>query len=176
MVLKTRIIIALVAFVCVGSTTASWAQNSAVTRATMLGLPGVSIYVDSLSSEMVEKGMTRSVFKMKILLRLQEAGIPVLNLEVDEPVPGSPTLLLSITTLFDDVIDQCTYNIRLELTQTVRLERDPFFIVENVPTWSVGGIGVYASGWRDAMVEDVLGFTDQFVNAFVEANPIIERE
>ncbi len=125
---------------------------------------------------MVEKGMTQSVFKVKIILRLQEAGIPILNPEFEGPVPGSPTLLLSITTLFDDVIDQCTYSIRLELTQRVRLDRNPFFIVENVPTWSVGGVGVYAGGWRDAMVDDVLGFTDEFVNAFVEANPIIKRE
>ncbi|UCG51296.1 MAG: hypothetical protein JSW58_14040 [Candidatus Latescibacterota bacterium] len=153
----------------------SGGQNTEVTRATMVGLPGVTIYVDSLSQALVERGMTEDVFKVKVELRLLEAGVKILNPAIDEPAPGNPTLYLDITTVFDEAVEQCLYGIRLELTQTVRLERNPGLAVFNVPTWSVGGVGIYSGEWRDAMVEDVLNFTDEFIDAFVTVNPVVEE-
>ena len=173
---EIRLIAALWVILCVGLTGTSRGQNSVVTRATMLGLPGVAIVVDSLSTEMLEKGMIPEVFRIKIVLKLMEAGIPILDPEAEQPVPGNPVLLLGITTVFDDAAGQCMYGICLELTQTVHLARNPFLVADNVPTWSVEGIGISGARWRDALIDDVLGFTEEFVDAFTEANPIIEQE
>ena len=158
--------------------TPSFAQNNAPSCSTMVGVPGVAIYVDSLSVEMIEKGMTEGVFAVEIERLFLEAGVPVLRPDVNEEdreVPGNPVLYVGITTVFQLGGAQCLYGIRVEFTQTVRLERNPEHIVEHVPTWGVGGMGVYASGWRDAILEDVQEFTRQFIAAYAKANPIVEK-
>jgi hypothetical protein len=152
------------------------AQNSEVSRATLVGLPGVSVYVDSLAQHLVDRGMTEDVFRVEVERRLIESGLKVLIPAVDGAVPGNPVLYLGITTVFEEGIERCQYGIRLELTQTVRLERNPGHAVFHVPTWSVGGIGIYQTGWRDALIDDVLGFTEQFIVAFYEANPFLKPE
>jgi hypothetical protein len=145
----------------------------------MVGIPGVAIYVDSLSVEMIDKGMTETVFAVEIERILLESGIPVLHPEVkekDQNVPGNPVLYVGITTVFQLGDTQCLYGIRVEFTQTVRLERNPGYVVEHVPTWSVGGIGVYAAGWREAILDDVGEFTRQFADAFAKVNPVVQIE
>jgi len=32
-------------------------------------------------------------------------------------------------------------------------------------------VGVYAKGWRQAMLDDVVTYTDEFIDAFLAANP-----
>ena len=145
-------------------------------RIRLVGLPGVSIYVDSLAQHLVDRGMTEDVFRVEVERRLKESGLRILIPAVDGAVPGNPVLYLDITTVFEEGIERCQYAIRLELTQTVRLERNPGFAVFNVPTWSVGGIGVYQVGWRDAVIDDVLGFVEQFIEAFYDVNPLLKPE
>jgi hypothetical protein len=152
------------------------AQNSDVSRATLVGVPGVTVYVDSLAQHLVVRGMTEDVFRVEVERRLMESGIKLLNPAIDGAVPGNPVLYVDITSVFDEAIQQVHYSIRVELTQTARLERNPGFAVFNVPTWSVGGIGFYGTGWRDAMINDVLGFTEQFIGAFFEANHLLRPE
>jgi len=152
------------------------AQNSEVSRATLVGLSGVSVYVDSLAQHLVDRGMTEDVFRVEVERRLKESGVVVLIPAVDGAVPGNPVLYVGITTVFEEGIERCQYGIRLELTQTARLERNPGHAVFHVPTWSVGGIGIYQTGWRDALLDDVLGFTEQFIEAFYKANPLLKPE
>ena len=150
----------------------SHGQNSASSRATLTDLPGVTIYVEPMAKQMEEKGMTDFVVGVEVERRLKEAGVTILDPEQDEPpVVGSPTLYLTVTAVFDDLVEQCAYSIRLEVTQTIHLERDPHATVEHVPTWSVGGIGVYAKGWREAIIDDVVGYTEEFIEAYFTANP-----
>ncbi|MEJ2719529.1 MAG: hypothetical protein P8181_00115 [bacterium] len=151
-------------------------QNSEVSRATLVGLPGVMVYVDSLAQHLVDRGMTEDVFRVEIERCLRENGVKLLNPAVDGEVPGNPILYVGITSIFQEGLERVHYGIRVELTQTVRLERNPGLAVFNVPTWSVGGIGFYGVGWRDAMISDVVGFTQQFIDAFYTANPLLRPE
>jgi len=82
---------------------------------------------------------------------------------------------VGITTAFQLGGSQCLYMIRVEFTQTVRLDRNPEHVVGHVPTWGVGGVGVYAAGWREAILEDVKEFTRQFIDAYVKANPVVQK-
>lgn len=152
-------------------TGSSFGQNSAHTRSSLAGLGGVMIRVEPTAEELADKGMTDFVFAVEIERRLKEAGIAVINPEASEPEPGRPTLYLEVTALIDDYVDQVSYAIRLELTQAVRLDRDLDSKEFHVATWSVGGMGVYAKGWRQAMIDDVLGYTDEFIDAYFKANP-----
>ena len=173
-----RVLFGLFLVLSVVLTTPSFAQNTAPSCSTMVGVPGVAIYVDSLSVEMIEKGMPEGVFVAHIEKLLVEAGVPILHPDVkdeDREVPGNPVLYVGITTVFQLGRMECLYGIRVEFTQTVRLERNREHIVEHVPTWGVGGMGVYAAGWRDAILDDVGEFTRQFIDAYAKANPVVEK-
>jgi hypothetical protein len=135
----------------------------------------VVVYVDTLPADMPQKGITRDVIKLNVERRLREAGISVLIPPLKEPLPGTPVLYLGLTTIFDEVERGCVCSIRLELTQTVRLDRNPDFVVFGMPTWSVGGVAVYHKKWREAMIQDVLAFTDEFIDAYYTANPVVGR-
>lgn len=148
-------------------------QNSAETRATLADLPGVAIHVARLAVDIESLGITSGVLRVEVERRLKASGLTVLHPDVQEPVPGDPTLYLDVTAVIEDPPDQISYAIRLELTQTVRLDRDASFQIFHVATWSVGGVAVYAKGWRRAIIEDVVGYTDEFVSAYFAANPTL---
>ena len=166
-----RTVLILFVFVTAVPISPAHGQNSAETRATLANLPGVAIHVTRLAVEIESLGITSGVFRVEVERRLKAAGLTILHPDVQEPAPGDPTLHLDVTAVVDDPPDQISYAIRLELTQTVRLDRDPSFQVFHVVTWSVGGVAVYAKGWRRAIIEDVLGYTDEFVAAYSAANP-----
>jgi hypothetical protein len=153
----------------------TYGQNSPGTRASLADIPGVSIHVEPVTKEMEEKGMTDFVFSVEIERHLKDAGVTVLNPEFDDPVPGSPVLAVAVTTVIDEYIEHCAYAIRLELTQTIQLERNPESIIEHVPTWSVGGVGVHGKGWREAIIDEVGGYTDEFIDAYFAANPALNK-
>lgn len=138
---------------------------------TLAGIPAVSVWVDSLAPIVADKGITAGVLGAAVVAQLKSAGIDVLNLDATQPVPGAPTLYLVVVTLMDEGVDQVVYSIRLSLAQAVRLDRDPDVLVPLAPTWSVSGVGVAMSGWRDAMIADVVNYTDQFIDAYFAANP-----
>jgi hypothetical protein len=146
------------------------ADNSTGAVNSLAGLPGVAIFVEPVAKDLEETGMAAFVFRVEIERRLKEAGVRVLNLEYDDPIEGDPTLYLAVTAVVDEYVEHCAYSIRLELTQTVRLERNPEVTVTGVPTWSTGGVGVYGKGWRQTMIDDVGGYVDQFTDTFAATN------
>lgn len=146
-------------------------QNTAETRNTLVGLDGVYIYVEPLAPEVVEKGVTDVVLGAEVERCLRQAEIPVLYPTDDgQQTPGTPTLYLQVTALVGEHVDECVYAIRLELIQQVRLERDEDAPAFPIATWSVGGVGAGARKWRQAIIDDVLAFTDRFVESYVAAN------
>jgi len=153
----------------------SLGQNSAESRATLSGIRGVVVYIDTLSADMPLMGITRDVLKLKVERRLRDAGVTVLEVPLKERVAGDPLLMLGVTTVFDDRDRKCICSLRLEFTQTVRLDRNPGYVVFGVPTWSVGRVGLYTNRWREEMIEDVNSLTDEFIDAYYRANPVAGR-
>jgi hypothetical protein len=147
------------------------ADDSAGAVISLADLPGVAIVVEPVAKDLEDAGMTGFVFSVEIERRLKEAGVRVLNPEYDDPVEGNPTLYLVVTAVVDEYVEYCAYSIRLELTQTVRLERNPDVTVVGAPTWSTGGVGVHGKGWRQVLHDDVGAYTDRFIGAFAAANP-----
>ena len=148
-------------------------QNSENSRLSLQGLSSVVVYVDSLTTEMEEEGVTQFMLHSHIVRRLKDAGMEVLNTNAGVEIPETaPMLYVNVTATIDKHVDFVAYGIRVELTQGVRLERDPETAVFYVPTWSTGGVGVLTKRWQEALLEDVLEYTDEFVEALVEANPV----
>lgn len=147
-------------------------KNTADTATTLTGLDGVYIFVEPLAPEAEERGITDVVLGAEVELRLREAGIPVLYPTPDgRQALGTPTLYLQVTALVGEHIDECVYAIRLELTQDVRLAHAEDAPAFPAATWGIGGVGTAGREWRQALIDDVIGFTDQFVESYVAVNP-----
>lgn len=138
---------------------------------TFEGLRGVMIDVEPPAPDLEEKGITAFVISTAVEKRLKESGVPVFPSDNPRLAPGFPALYVQVVTMYDEVSKQCTWSIRVELNQFVRMERDPETVAVAASTWGVGGIGSEAKNWRQALLDDVLNYVDQFVEAFAEANP-----
>jgi len=137
----------------------------------MAGLRGVIVQVERLAPEVEEKGITPFVLTTQIEGRLKESGIPVLDSGSAGIAPGYPTLYVEVNAMLDEYSDRCSWSVRVDFMQFVRMERDPDTNAIMASTWSVGGVGFVTKEWRKAIVDDVLYYTDQFVAAFGAANP-----
>jgi hypothetical protein len=146
-------------------------QNSPEYRGALAGIRGLVLYVDTLSTEMPQKGITRDVLRLKLGKQLRDAGIPVVEAPLRDRIPGDPVLVLAVTAIFDERNRRCVCSLRMDLTQTVRLDRNPGYVVFGVPTWSIGRLGLYTKHWREEMIEDVYSLADEFIDAYYGANP-----
>ncbi len=135
----------------------------------------MTVYVDSLAPDMPQRGITRGTLTTKLEARLREARIRVIRPAAGETAPGDPLLYLGVTSIFDSMDGGCVCAIRLEVAQTVRLFRNPGYVVFRVPTWSIGGVGIYTKRWREELIDDVLAYTDDFIDAYYRANPVAEQ-
>ena len=138
---------------------------------TFEGLGGVMIDVEPPDSSMQDAGITAFVISAAVEKRLKESGVPVFPPGDPRLAPGFPALYVQISALYDDFSKQCTWAIRVELNQFVRMERNPDTIAVAASTWSVGGLGYQTKEWRQALLDDVLNYVDEFVAEFAAANP-----
>lgn len=84
-------------------------------------------------------------------------------------MPSGPTLYLHVGTLRSGGV--YAYSTLLELKQRVQLLTDPT-ITAWVPTWrATSHIGIVGSGDLSSVREMVRDMVDQFINAYLAANP-----
>jgi len=147
------------------------AKNDARPWPSLQGLTGVRVAVDSLAPELVEHGITEDVVFAEVLLQLRQADIPILPDNAKKPAPGDPLLRVVVVAAVHPTFDQCSFSVRLDLEQTVVLDRQAKGPALRAVTWSLGGIGEGASKWRQILREEVAYYTSRFVEAYLEANP-----
>lgn len=145
-------------------------QNTEESRATLSGIGAVSLYIDSLSVELVDAGITPYVINADLVRILKEQGIAVVD-ENTPAEPGSPTLYIEVVAALQDSPEIVAFSIRLELMQAVLLERSPDLESRLVSTWSTGGLVLYGKGWREALLADVVIYAEEFAEAYWESNP-----
>lgn len=147
------------------------ATNDAIPWPSMQGLAGVRVSIDSLAPDLVDRGITEDVLFSEVQLQLRQAGIPILADDARKPASGDPLLRVTVIASVNPTFDQCSFSIRLELEQTVLLQRQPKGVPLRAVTWGLGGIGEGASKWRQVLREELSYYTARFVEAYVGANP-----
>jgi hypothetical protein len=135
------------------------------------GLRGVMIHVEPPAEELEAVGITAFLISTAVEKHLKEAGVPVFPAGDPEMAPGFPAIYVQVIAVFDEFSKECRWAIRVELNQFVRLERNPDTLAVAASTWSVGGLGYQTKDWRQGLINDVLTYTDQFIEAFAAANP-----
>lgn len=166
--MKARIIFSLL--LCIMPFSLTLGQNSEYSRSTLADIESVTIFVEPLSEALEAKGMTHEVLAAHVERSLRQAGIPVVAAD-DPSAASTPVLYVGVTAILDEAPVRCSYSVRVELMQPVRVERLPHIEPAIMSTWSVGGLGVGMTGWRQVLIDDVVAYTEQFIAAYREINP-----
>ena len=140
-------------------------------RESLVGLEGVYVLVEEMSSREEQAGLARSTLQTDVEVKLRQTGIRVLTETEGLVAPGSPFLHLHVKTvglgeerLFYGIV------IRLQLVQAVVLARNRT-IGLHAPTWESSGVGVTGAKLLYRMRENVRDQVDEFINAYLAANP-----
>ena len=166
----TRLAFALASVVALLSFAPAAGQNSEETPSTLTGIEGVAIFVDSVSTELFDGGIRSDNLAAEVERVLREEGIAVLK-EHSDPVPGSPTLYVEVVAVMQEAPEMVAFSVRMELMQTVLLERAPEEESRLLTTWGTGGTGLYGREWRTALIDDVVVYAQEFAAAYWAANP-----
>jgi hypothetical protein len=140
-------------------------------RKTLAGLTEVGVIVEQIDPAMEKAGLKRFLLQTDVELRLRQAGIRVLT-TAELEAPGSAFLLLSVggtaSRQLPKVFALC---IRLALAQGVMLIRRPS-VTSVGSTWYMDAQAVSVdTDYVPAVRESVRDMVDQFINAYLAANP-----
>ena len=158
-------------------------------RATLKGLPGVEVIVESPHEDQRRAGFDERAFQTDVELKLRRDGIKVLSREQRLATPGKPYLYVNINSLHKKPGSMAAYKIDLRLYQLVRLDRkvdveaicDGNAIIRGyrcidaravgthiAATWSKGVVGYGDLSYTRDHVKDLV---DEFINAWLSVNP-----
>jgi hypothetical protein len=138
-------------------------------RASLQGLPGVYVLIESLKPEAERDGLTKAHLRTEMELRLRKAGIRVLTREEWFATPGSPCLYVNVNLLKDSFYHVYSYNILVELNQDAYLARDSSH--SWATTWKKGGLGSVSIADLRRVRDNVGDEVDAFINDYLSVNP-----
>lgn len=139
-------------------------------RATLQGLTGVHVLVESLKAEVERQGLTKAQIQTDVELRLRKAGIRVLSEKERAETPGGPVLYVHVIVLKQQNISLYAYSTHVALGQLVLLARDPT-ISSLAETWNTGSVGTVGASHLRAIRGGVADDVDKFINAYLAENP-----
>lgn len=139
------------------------ADDHALTRATLKGVPAVQVLVEEIEPDAEKDGLTRDQVLTDVGMRLRKAGITV--------VPSAKEYLYVNVNTYKSGTDLYAFAISVEFKQGVRLIRDSK-VVTFAPTWSVGSVGTVGPKNLQRIVRaNVANHVDEFISAYLEQNP-----
>jgi|SRR5689334_16828984 len=144
--------------------------DNEASRATLVGLPGVYVLVERIDNEAQRDGLDTLQVRIDVEVKLRQAGIRVLSEQEAFSTAGAPNLYVDIQTVKNQ-LSVYAYSVRIELRQGATLVRQPS-LRRLATTWTTSGfIGTVGSQKLATVREDVRDLTDQFINAYLAANP-----
>jgi hypothetical protein len=144
-------------------------------RRTLAGLRGVYVVVSDMKEDARQKGLWEAQLRTDVELKLRQAGINVLTKEEVRRTPGLPHLDVTTSTLQlqeSALSGLYAFAINVELVQAVCLGRSPSVLTLG-RTWNATGVfgTVGSDNLGEYVRKDVRDVTDQFINAYLAANP-----
>ena len=164
--------IALLALV-IGLVAPALAKDLPWERESLAGLAGVLVLVEGLNPDVERQVVTQSTLQTDVEVKLRQVGIRVLTETEWLAAPGSPSLSVAVDAVslsLGEARPVYAVVVRLELSQKVALHRNPV-IALRAPTWRTGSIVAATAGKVDKVREYVRDKVDEFINAYLAANP-----
>ena len=140
-------------------------------RTTLVGLTGVYVLVEHVADEAQRDGLDTLQVRTDVEVKLRQAGIRVLSKEEWLSTAGAPYFYVDISTT-KNPLGVYAFIVRVELNQWVTLVRPPSQQRLLAATWSTPGVlGMVGSKKLVSLRDNVRDQTDQFINAYLAANP-----
>jgi hypothetical protein len=133
-------------------------------RATVRDIAAFGVVIEDPGPVAANDGLSKEQLRTEVEQRLRKAGIQIDNEDVLKPAIYVRVQLLKSDSGFYN------YAVEVGVLQSVTVNRNQVKIL--ALTWSVNGIGTVGRiQMSRAVREDVAGFVDQFINAFLSVNP-----
>jgi hypothetical protein len=142
-------------------------------RLTLAGLTGLYVSVELKTDDAQQNGLTEAQLRTDVELKLREAGIKVVAFEEISGTPGAPYLYVGVSALpLKSIPGVYAVSVNADLIQVIRLVRNPSTLALG-RTWNATGVygTLGASIVREEVRKRVRDLADQFINAYLAANP-----
>ena len=144
-------------------------QGESRQTASLRKLAGVRLVIEELDED-TKTILTERQIQTDVELRLRRNGIRLLSEDEWLKVPGSPYLYLQLNVLRNERTGVFSYYYKLELKQSVLLERDSQFEML-AATWQITNGGYAGSSVATSAIREAIGdAVDRFCNDFLAAN------
>jgi hypothetical protein len=141
-----------------------------MTRKTLAGLKSICVLLERSGNVGEDDGLDTTQIRTDVELKLRQAGIVVLSPEQSSSRGLSAFLYVNILAFQREGV--YAFYVDLTILQRVRLIREPSVAVPG-GTWSgqsyLGTVG--RDGFADFVRSSVRDRTDEFINAYLAANP-----
>jgi hypothetical protein len=144
----------------------AYAGDTQPERNSLRGLKGIYVLVEHLNKDLIKDGLNTDTIKTDVEQKLRLAGIGILSRDDFFKELGYPYLYIDANALKLQR-GGYVYNIDVALMQAVILER--FFVRLQAQTWSREDLG--ATPRLDTIRDSIEILVDQFINAYLSANP-----
>ena|SRR5256885_1808734 len=162
----------LVALVLLSASVASHLlgqDDNESTRKTLAGLRGIRVLAGvAMDSDQARRdGLSGEQLQTDVELKLREAGVAVLSLQDS----SAPVLTVNVFVLRGSPQRFYAFSIAVEVQETVTLNRNPSVAVWT-DTWRTPTtLGTVSVGQLRSVRDNVRDVVDQFINAYLAANP-----
>ncbi len=147
----------------------AYGADNHMTRQSIRGHRGIYVWVVDLDPRIEKDGLTESLIRADVILKLKRAGIRVLSKEKWFDVVGNPYLYVNANILKLPETKEYIYCIRVSFKQTVYLLKEPIEIL-GADTWSTGGrIGITPDLRK--IRNSINELVDRFISAYLSVNP-----
>lgn len=139
-------------------------------RRSLTGVGGVHVHLTLEGDDLEANQLTEATLRPEIESRLVAAGLRLLTPEDSAKEPGVPWLFASVALQKSTDSKAYVWTVRFELEQRACLERDPN-VCGSAVTWSSHRFGSVGRRRVQTVQQDVLDAVNEFVAAYVAANP-----
>lgn len=165
---KWYLILFLVPLCLLGFNRSGFPIDIGPTRATLGGLAGIHVLIETPKPEIEKDGLTKKQLLKDVERKLRSAGITVLSKEEWRKEKGGPYLYVCVRIKEEEIPGSYFYNVDVDFLQRVTLVRNPG-IEEFATTWSIDYLGNNMSGkGAREVVKNLVGI---FINAYFSMNP-----
>jgi len=169
---KSLFLMAIIALLLTLFAWSGFAEDSEVSRATLVGIPGLRVIVEEVQPN-VQKyaakfGLSGAQISRDVEQKLREIGIRVVEGNDWLAIPGRPALYVNINTHETEKY-WYAYDIRLELRQLATLEANPQ-VKTLAGTWSLSITGLANIGNLNMIRQDAGVLVGRFVQAYRAVN------
>lgn len=169
---KLCILLLLIHFLLTSLVNRGFAEDSAISRATLAGIQGVQIVVEEMQPNLQKSAgklaPNTGQIKREVEARLRDRDIKVVSGSDWLKVPGRPVLYINVNTHETEKY-WYAYDVKLELRQIVYLETNPK-TKTLANTWSLNVTGMANIGNLDIVKTDMMVLVERFVNAYRSVN------